>query len=211
MKNKFSLSNHLAVKGLSCSRGRRELFSGLDFDLHAGEALLIEGENGTGKTSLLRLMASLTPPDSGVIEWSDRSIHEVLSEYRSLICYIGHLPAVKSELTVSENIQLFCSLEPNPVEADVATLAMEAGLRKRLRVPCGRLSAGQKRRLSLLRLLVAPRPLWILDEPSTALDADFITRLEQWIEQHLSRGGMAVVSTHRELQLRNSPVRQLCL
>lgn len=206
-----SSDNQLVGTGLTCERGGRELFRNLDFSVKSGQALIIQGQNGAGKTSLLRIMTGLSTPAEGKVDWNQEDILQNDQSFQRNLCYIGHLAAVKRELTVRENLQLLLRLWPQHLECKIPDLAEKVGLRKRLSVPCSRLSAGQLRRVSLARLFISTQCLWILDEPLTALDVDFIATIEQQLQTHLSNGGLLVLTTHRGIDLGDQEVATLAL
>lgn len=177
----------LTVNALSCARGGLHVLAGVTFSVAPGEALILRGPNGSGKTTLLRTLAGLTPPLAG----------DIISPEDS-IAYAGHADGLKTQLSVAENLRFWASVFgvagiDDAVEAfDLAAL---------LDRPAGNLSAGQKRRLSLARLLVTGRPIWCLDEPTVSLDTANVTRFGDAVETHLSAGGMAVIATHIDLGL----------
>ncbi len=187
----------LVVEELACVRGGRSLFQGLGFAVAAGEVLAVTGPNGAGKSSLLRLLAGLLPPATGriALEGGDpeRSVGTAAH-------FIGHLDAVKGALTVAENLGFTRALLGGG-EMEVETALGLLGLERLAQFPARMLSAGQRRRLALARLLVSPRPLWLLDEPATALDAEGQETLAGLMARHLSGGGLAVVATHSELKI----------
>ena len=187
---------------LVCLRGERLLFAGLDFAVAAGEVLVLDGPNGSGKSSLLRLMASLLPPLSGTLAWNGEAIARDLESHRARLGFLGHLDAIKPTLTVREHLVWHAALGDDdsaeiPVDAALASL----GIAPLADLPARLLSAGQRRRLSLARLLVRPAPLWLLDEPTVGLDEDGVTRFRGEIARHCAGGGLAVVATHIELGL----------
>mgnify|MGYP001220981620 CR=1 FL=1 len=196
---------------LLCIRGERRVFAGLGFTLRPGEALILSGPNGSGKSSLLRLMAGLLKPASGSLAWDGEETKEDPEAHNGRLHYIGHLDAVKPVLSVAENLSFWASLRsagPSPGAGPAA--ALEAfGIANLAEVPGRFLSAGQKRRLNLARVLAAPAPLWLLDEPATALDRDAIARLEKAIRIHRATGGMVVASTHAEIGLEGAEVLEL--
>lgn len=191
----------LAAQNLSCERGRRELFSDVAFSLNSGQSLIVTGENGSGKTSLLKILTGLSLAAEGAVLWDQQDIHHQAQSYQQQLLYIGHRAAVKTELTVRENLQLLLKLWPNELAMSIPELADCVGLRKRLSVQCGRLSAGQQRRVALARLFVAQQKLWILDEPLTALDVGFIEAIEQQLGRHLDNQGLLVLTTHRGIEI----------
>ena len=209
--NTYPSNNQLIGSGVTCERGGRVLFKDTDLMVNSGQALIIQGQNGAGKTSLLRIITGLSQPTEGEIRWNDQDIAQIDQEFQQNLCYIGHLPAVKRELSVRENLQLLLKLWPQDNACEIPELAEKVGLRKRLSVPCSRLSAGQLRRVSLARLFISTQCLWILDEPLTALDVDFIATIEQQLQLHLSNGGLLVLTTHRGIDLGNQEVATLPL
>jgi len=190
-------------KDLTCIRGQRRVFANLDFNLHDGGALVLIGPNGSGKSSLLRLMAGLLPAAAGAVSWDGAVTSEDPEAHGGRLHYVGHLDAVKPVLSVAENILFWASLRVGgPDLPDRVAAALEAfGILHLSDIPGRFLSAGQKRRVNLARIIAAPAPLWLLDEPTTALDRATIDALEGHIAAHRAAGGMVVVSTHSELHL----------
>jgi heme exporter protein A len=187
----------LSGRDLACLRGGREVFAGLNFAAESGEALVVTGHNGAGKTTLLRLIAGLLEPAQGEIELSGGAADASLPEQAH---YLGHRDALKPALTVLENLQFWYAFlggrdAPAASALDAVGLAGLAGL------PAGYLSAGQRRRLSVARLLAAPRPVWLLDEPTAALDSAGQQRLLRLMQAHLAGGGIIVAATHGPLGL----------
>jgi heme exporter protein A len=210
MTERASAPRELAAHDLGCSRGEHELFCGLNFSLRSGEALLIQGGNGHGKTSLLRLLTGLSQPASGEVHWRGMPLDEVREDYHREMAYIGHLNGIKDDLTPVENVQLAARLNGRTQDAgDTERILTELGLGSRLDLPCRVLSFGQRRRVALAALLGTPALLWILDEPFTGLDAHGIALLEGRIRTHLEHGGMAVLTTHQPLSLDGAAVRTL--
>lgn len=192
-------------QSLVCIRGERLVFSKLDFDLEPGGALVLVGRNGAGKSSLLRMMAGLLRPYSGEMFWNDAPIHDDMDDHRERIHYVGHHDAIKPVLSVKENLRFWAGLRS---DAQQAERHMENALNvfditHLMDVPGRFLSAGQKRRANLARILTSPAPIWLLDEPTTALDVQTIAKLEKAIETHRQSGGMVVLSTHSEMNLTN--------
>lgn len=196
----MSLARPLLLQGkaLSCIRDDRVLFSGLDFSLQNHQVLLLEGRNGSGKTSLLRILCGFREPDAGEVLWCGESI--ATEQYRADMAYVGHLEGIKKELTVLENLKFSLALAQPGAYAIQAALA-RVQLTGFDDVLAQALSAGQKRRLSLARLLVARSLLWILDEPFTALDKQGIALIEELMAEHCGQGGMIVLTSHHELNL----------
>lgn len=197
--------SHFSGQKLICIRGDRCVFTGLDFKIMPGEALVLVGPNGSGKSSLLRLMAGLLAPAAGVLAWSDEDIREDREAHNRQIHYVGHHDAVKPVLSVYENLAFWAGMRTGKVEAAKnLEHALDVFDIKHLKDVPGRfLSAGQKRRVNLARVLAAPAPLWLLDEPTTALDKATIARLEEALANHQRAGGMIVVSTHQDMNLIN--------
>ncbi|TSA00318.1 MAG: cytochrome c biogenesis heme-transporting ATPase CcmA [Rhodocyclaceae bacterium] len=188
----------LNVSGLACSRGERRLFSDVGFSLAAGEWLHVQGENGSGKTSLMRLLVGLSPADAGQIRWRDEPTPS--TEFRRDLIYLGHHAAVKEDLTPLENLRLAAALDGIALDERAALVALiRLGLRGREELPVRVLSAGQKRRVLLARLLTRPAVLWVLDEAFNALDVAAVKLLGELIAEHLSAGGMAVLTSHQPL------------
>jgi heme exporter protein A len=200
----------LEADNLECVRGERRLFAGLGFRLEAGELLYLQGRNGAGKTSLLRMLIGLLPPENGEIRWQGEPIDTAGEAFRADLCYLGHLNAIKEDLTPLENLLSAARLAGLVLSEDDAIDALEqVGLAGREDLACKYLSQGQKRRVALARLVVDRRPLWILDEPFVALDVAAVDWLAGIISGHLQRGGMAVMTTHQLVAIPAGTVREL--
>ena len=184
-------------KDLLCVRGERVVFEGMSFALDPGQAILLTGANGSGKSSLLRLMAGLLRPMTGELWWKGAAIDSDTHNQR--LHYIGHLDAVKPALTVAENLQFWTMLTGSVPKDSISFALSILGLSPLADIPARMLSAGQKRRLALARLIAIPAPLWLLDEPTIALDAQSTGVLREAILAHLKSGGMAAIATHSEL------------
>ena len=185
-------------RDLTCVRGERVLFAGLDFRLDAGDACLVTGRNGSGKSSLLRLMAGLLTPFEGEILWHGVPVAEDREDFSAAMHYVGHLDAVKPVLTVAENLTFWAKLRGGSgIGAGLDAFDLE-DLRD---LPGRMLSAGQKRRVALARLLVAPAPLWLLDEPTVALDTESVRAVERAVAIHRAAGGLAVISSNVPIDL----------
>ncbi len=200
----------LRASGLECVRGGRRLFSGISFDLAGGTLLQVQGANGSGKTSLLRIVCGLLPPDGGDIAWNARSVHELGEEYRANLAYIGHLNSIKEELDPAENLRYatrIAGVSATPAEIDDALQSFGlAGVR----LPCKLLSQGQKRRAALARLkLSGARPLWVLDEPFSALDAGGVTVTRSLMEAHLAAGAAVIFTTHEQVDFGGCTVQSI--
>jgi heme exporter protein A len=202
----------LEADNLECMRGDRRLFAGLGFRLDAGELMWLQGKNGAGKTSLLRMLTGLLPPEAGEIRWRGDSIRRSGDAYRAELCYLGHLNAIKEELTPLENLLAASRLAEEDLSEDDALDALEqVGLAGREDLACKYLSQGQKRRVALARLVKERRALWILDEPFVALDVAAVDWLSGLISAHLQRGGLAVMTTHQPVAIAAGAVRELKL
>lgn len=198
----------LEVRDLSCFRDERLLFSALNFEVQAGQSLLLEGANGSGKTTLLRILCGLREADSGQIIWCGQPA-ERSSYYRDM-AYVGHADGTKKELTVLENLNFALALgAPGKYQIDEALDKVRlAGFDDN---PVHTLSAGQKRRLSLARLLITQNLLWILDEPFTSLDKHGIALIESLIADHIGHGGIAVLTSHHDLRMADLNLKRIHL
>lgn len=202
----------LEASNLECVRGDRRLFAGVGFRLDGGEMLFLQGKNGSGKTTLLRMICGLTHPVAGEIRWKGETIGKLGEEFREELCYLGHLNAIKEELTPLENLTASAKLAGEELSEDEALDALEAvGLLGREDLACKYLSQGQKRRVALSRLVHEKRALWVLDEPFVALDVAAVAWLAGLIGAHLQRGGMAVLTTHQTVDIPAGQVRELKL
>jgi heme exporter protein A len=201
----------LRAKNLTLTRGGRPLFTDLDFSIARGEALVLRGANGSGKTSLLRVLAGLTIADGGVISSGDAIWKATSPAQRANVLYLGHANALKDELTTAENLADGLGFDGVNVSIDSQHHALErVGLATRRDLQARRLSQGQKRRIGLARLLLAQKPVWLLDEPTNALDAEGVALFTEIVDEHLARGGMACIATHLTMQI-HAPVRELNL
>ncbi|WP_394808429.1 cytochrome c biogenesis heme-transporting ATPase CcmA [Nitrosomonas sp.] len=197
---------------LACVRGDRELFKDINFSLEAGGLMQVRGPNGSGKTSLLRMLCGLSNPAAGEILWSGTSIRDLNGDYFAAMTYIGHLSGTKDDLTVIENLQISSALAGFEISDAQASEALEyMGLGGREVLPVKVLSQGQRRRVALARLLVCKTSLWILDEPLVALDVLAVKLIQELLEQHLKQGGMVVMTTHQEIDLTATSTTQLHL
>ncbi len=202
----FMLSAH----GLTCVRGDRRLFAGLDLAVGAGEWLHVRGENGAGKTSLLRLLAGLSQPAAGEIRWCDQPIGDADSSYRQNLLFFGHHGALKEDLTAMENLAFAAAMDGADLqETDAIQALYRFGLKGREELPVRVLSAGQKRRVMLARLATRKAKLWVLDEPFTALDVKAVDLLAVLISDHVAGGGMAVLTSHQTMPIPGGRVVQL--
>lgn len=200
----------LEVRRLECVRGDRLLFRDLDFQLDEGELLHVQGANGCGKTSLLRILAGLSQPESGEIHWQGRPLRRQRLAFLRQMIYLGHHPGVKGELTPLENLRWIARLHNIRRGFDLAGILAQAGLERHLETPARALSAGQRQRIALARLLLQEAILWILDEPFTSLDRTGIDWVHRLLDRHLERGGLVVLTSHQPVRT-EAPVRHLRL
>ncbi len=196
--------NAFAGIGLACRRGERIVFERLDFALSAGGALVLTGKNGSGKSSLLRLMAGLTTPISGALAWDGADVADNPAAHRARLHFIGHADALKPVLTVAESIAFWAGMHGEGAGGAVEAALDRFGLVALAATPCRLLSAGQRRRVALARLVASPAPLWLLDEPLTGLDSDAVADVLDAIAAHRAGGGRAVLSTHAPIDLPGS-------
>ena len=201
----------LQARQIECTRGNRRLFRDLSFRLEAKRALRVRGENGTGKTSLLRMAAGLSPIEGGEILWNGTRIAQLGEDYLRDLVFLGHANALKDDLSAVENLRYVLALAGTRVgPAELRTALAEQGLAAVADIPVKLLSQGQKRRAALVRLdFSANRPLWILDEPFSALDAASVARVEKAIVEHLQVGGMVLFTTHHEVELAGAQVQSV--
>lgn len=190
------------VSNLSCARGDKRLFSGVSFSLEPGQWLHLEGNNGVGKTSLLRLVCGLSALEEGEMTWNNQSVSKDLQTFRANLAYLGHQLALKDDLTPLENLQTDAAMVGRPLTASDAMQALaQMGLRGRENLPVRVLSQGQKRRTALARLLVSSAQLWVLDEPFVALDTVAQNALTEVINAHLTKQGMVLLTSHQAVSL----------
>lgn len=191
----------LEAQGLACIRGRRSLFTGLDLAVAPGQLLRITGENGSGKTSLLRILCGLLAPAAGEVTWNGVPVARDREEFHRALTYIGHAAGLKDELTPVENLAFAATLAGQPVQSGAIRNALQRfGVLHCAGLPVRSLSQGQRRRVALARLILAgAASLWILDEPFTALDSAAVDHLEGLITTHVTQGGMVVLTTHLEV------------
>lgn len=197
---------------LACIRSERVVFARLGFEVKAGGALLLVGPNGSGKSSLLRVMAGLLKAAAGTLTWNGENVADDKDGHGARLHYVGHHDAVKPVLSVAENVSFWAGLWAD-VPGDVATRVHSAldafAIGHLADIPGRFLSAGQRRRVNLARIMAAPAPLWLLDEPTTALDADTIAAVEKLIAAHRAGGGMVVASTHMDIGLEGAETLDL--
>ena len=202
----------LEVSNLACNRGDHRLFSGLSFALHPGQIMQVQGANGSGKTSLLRMLCGFIIPDEGKITWCGEDVRNLDEDYCAELLYLGHLNAVKDELSGLENLRISAGLSGVELDEKEALAALRRmGLRGRERLPAKVLSQGQRRRVALARLLTSDASFWILDEPLTALDVGAVALIQELVAEHLARQGMVIFTTHQPLQVAGVEMRNLSL
>ncbi len=189
----------LQTRQLFCERDERVLFSSLGFELNAGQLMQVVGSNGSGKTSLLRILAGLNDHYEGEILWCGEAIEEQREQFLSALLYIGHRVGVNRILTPRENLRWSAALHSPCTDVQIESALARVGLRAYEDIPCRNLSAGQTQRVALARLLISPAVLWILDEPFTTLDVQGVKDLEAMLVWHTERGGSVILTTHHAL------------
>ena len=194
----------LDATDIECVRGTRRLFAGVSLRLAPGECVLVQGPNGSGKTSLLRILCGLARPERGEVRWRGEPIRKLGEDYLAELAWCGHSNALKDDLTPSENLLAAAALGGVHAGPDEARAALEAfGIAHVDGLPVRALSQGQKRRVALARLPLAARRLWILDEPLTSLDSRSADTLAGMLDEHLARGGIAALSSHQPIAMRS--------
>jgi heme exporter protein A len=201
----------LAARDLTCIRNDRTLFSGLSFQLQRAQALLLEGRNGSGKTSLMHILCGTRRPEQGQVSWNDETIQELGSQYHAAMAYLGHKDGVKLDLTLMENLIIAKNLGNSDAEALPSQALEQLELAGYEDIPARHLSAGQRRRVALARLLLSRAPLWLLDEPFTSLDKHGIKIVETLVKRHLSNGGMLVMTSHHAVDFGSFTVQRINL
>ena len=190
----------LTAQGLACLRGDRLLFKNVGFQLDAGGLLYVLGENGSGKSSLLRMLCGLLMPEEGVIFWDSKKVKENAENYLPNLTYIGHLNGLKDDLTALENLQIAARLAGNDASEKKMLAALTAiGIARCANLPARVLSQGQKRRVALATLWITQSKLWILDEPFAALDTASTEVLASRLGEHMANGGMTIITTHQDV------------
>ncbi|CNH60897.1 cytochrome c biogenesis heme-transporting ATPase CcmA [Yersinia mollaretii] len=201
----------LEAKDLTCIRDERRLFQRLSFCISAGEIVQVEGQNGAGKTSLLRILAGLADADEGQVNWQGENIRRDRARYHQDLLYLGHQPGIKSVLTPFENLAFYQSVFQKVDSAAIWQALALVGLVGYEDLPVSQLSAGQQRRVALARLWLSQSPLWILDEPLTAIDKQGVGTLLALFVEHAAKGGMVLLTTHQDLDAVGQQVRKIRL
>lgn len=204
---KYEFSAH----DLSCEKGEKLLFKGLSFSLHGGQALHINGKNGSGKTSLLNMLCGLSQPLKGVIKWQKKPITSDLRQFHSQMIHLGHQPAVDTRLSVEEDIFRSCLSYKTKTNVNLNGVLNELNLSNLRTDMTIKLSQGQRKRVALARLQFVKVKLWILDEPYSNLDGEGICLLNRWLINHLEEGGMAIFTSHQSQIMQDIAIKELCL
>ncbi|ALE01602.1 cytochrome c biogenesis heme-transporting ATPase CcmA [Candidatus Pseudothioglobus singularis] len=191
----------LIVNNLSCQRGYKLLFENLSFELNSGEVLKVSGPNGSGKTSLMKILAGLSSFETGSIDYDDTKINS--ERYNLDFLYIGHLAALSPELSCLENLKYTMRLGNDNLDLDFSDALKKVGLEKFENELVGKLSAGQKKRIALSVLFITQSKVWLLDEPFSALDSKAIKIIETRVEDHCNSGGICILTTHQECNIKN--------
>ena len=193
--------DHFEACDLHCVRHDRTLFAGLNFTLMSGQILQVEGPNGSGKTSLLRMLCGLLQPAQGEVRWRGVDIQAQRAEFLADVAYVGHMHGIKEDLTPRENLRIAQALGRSRQNVTLDQALAQVGLYGFEDLPSRTLSAGQRRRVALARLLVLDARVWVLDEPFTALDRTGKTLIESLLEMHSRNGGIAILTTHQPVEL----------
>lgn len=200
----------ITAEQLTCIRENRVLFDQLSFDVKAGDIIQVEGANGTGKTSLLRILAGLSMPFEGRVLYKQNNIAQCQEEFNADLLYLGHLPGVKAEMTSQENLEFYLTLHGSDPSLAEKTLA-EVNLFGFEDALASHLSAGQHRRIALARLWQSNNKIWILDEPFTAIDKEGVVELEKLFLKHAKQGGAVVLTSHQDLSINSNDYKKIIL
>ncbi len=207
----YQPDSKLTGNELCCVRGDNTLFESLDFEISAGDICQIHGSNGAGKTSLQRIICGLSIPERGRIMWNGIDIKEQREHFSACLSYIGHHNGIKGELNPVENLTTSRALQTSRTDIDNESALAQAGLFGYEDIPCRYLSAGQKRRVAIARLLLSASQIWILDEPVTALDVDGVAYFQEMLENHAMAGGIVVITSHQRLKFGSIDTRSIQL
>jgi len=205
------MSASLEAQNLECIRDFRTLFRGLSFQLQSGEAIQVEGPNGAGKTTLLRIICGLRMADEGSVLWEGQDITTDRTEFHAELAYVGHIHGIKGDLSPRENLHFWSTIHPVYNNRTITEVLQVVGLGAYENILSRRLSAGQRRRVAIARLLITDARLWVLDEPFTAIDAEGVSMIEGIISEHIEQGGMAVLTSHQPVNLQPGLLRSLRL
>ena len=198
--------NMLEARSLGCVRGTRLLFEDVSFQIRPGEICQVRGNNGAGKTSLLRILCGLSLPEHGEVLWDGAPIDQDRARYHAQLAYIGHAPGLKLDLTARENLLFALSLQAAQEHADIDLVLERVGLDASANLLCRHLSAGQLRRVAIARLHLTSALLWILDEPCSAIDSQGVSNIETLLGTHLDAGGMVIFTSHQAIQVAQHPI-----
>jgi heme exporter protein A len=199
----------LKATNLHLWRGERHVLRGVSFEIDAGEALHVSGPNGAGKTSLLRVVCGLLQAEEGEVHWNGVPTRSANSAYLGSLAYLAHDAALKGDLTALENLRFSVGLKRALTDGEAHAVLADLGVEACAQLPCRVLSAGQRRRVALGRILLSDARLWVLDEPFTNLDSASSAHVAEKLAQHLARGGLALVAAHRGLDLPDRAIRRL--
>jgi heme exporter protein A len=203
------LARTLTATDLTLVRGERCLFSKVSFSLEAGQLLLLEGRNGSGKTSLLKALVGLLELESGEIRWGGEPVRSVRQDFYAALVWLGHRTGLKADLTLVENLRFESALRPT-IDADIDAVLERLAIHRLKKLPLRSLSAGQQRRVALARLLLARAPLWLVDEPFTNLDRDGRALVRDIVSEHLTKGGMCIMAAHQDVDI-EAPTNKVVL
>ncbi len=194
------------IKNISCIRGNKLLFKNINFKLNSKDLLVIKGSNGSGKTSLLKVLSGLIKPLSGNIIIKEKNINKIKDEYFKYIEYIGHENAIKSSLTVKENLDFYLKIKKNLSKKNLDKAIKIFDLKKILDIRAEHLSSGEKRRVSLSKLILSNNKIWFLDEPTTGLDKKNFSNFLKILKKHLNSNGLAIIATHDDIKIKNKTI-----